>query len=78
MASLMKGSSALLRVAKASSRRFSSAAAAGGLDREKTVEDFERVLDTFAQIRACAVLRTPTSEACPKAMQAAIDVSVLL
>lgn len=73
MASLMKGSSAFLRVAQATSRRFSSAAVAGGLDREKTVEDFERVLDTFAQIRACAVLRTPTSEACPKAMQAAID-----
>lgn len=69
----MKGSSAFLRVAQATSRRFSSAAVAGGLDREKTVEDFERVLDTFAQIRACAVLRTPTSEACPKAMQAAID-----
>merc|ERR1711990_1209911 len=31
------------------------------------------VLDRFAQIRACAVLRTATSEACPKAMQAAID-----
>ena len=73
MASLMKGSSAFLRVAKASPRRFSSAAVAGGLDREKTINDFERVLDTFAQIRACAVLRTPTSEACPKAMQAAID-----
>ena len=27
----------------------------------------------FAEIRACAVLRTATSEACPKAMQAAID-----
>jgi len=45
----------------------------GGLDRMKTEEDFERVLDKFAEIRACAVLRTPTSEACPKAMQAAID-----
>ena len=73
MASLVKGSSAFLRVAQATFRRFSSAAVAGGLDREKTVEDFERVLDTFAEIRACAVLRTPTSEACPKAMQAAID-----
>ena len=39
----------------------------------QSVDDYERVLDTFAQIRACAVLRTATSEACPKAMQAAID-----
>ena len=31
------------------------------------------VLDKFSEIRACAVLRTPTSESCPKAMQAAID-----
>lgn len=38
-----------------------------------SAEDFERVLNKFAEIRACAVLRTPTSEACPKAMQAAID-----
>lgn len=44
-----------------------------GLDRAKTTEDYERVLQTFANIRACAVLRTPTSEACPKAMQACID-----
>jgi len=43
------------------------------LDRAKTPEDYERVLQTFAEIRACAVLRTPTSEACPKAMQACID-----
>jgi len=39
----------------------------------KTAEDRERVLDTFAIKRACAVLRTPTSDACPKAMQASID-----
>mmetsp|Transcript_33148 Transcript_33148/g.37112 ORF Transcript_33148/g.37112 Transcript_33148/m.37112 type:complete len:254 (-) Transcript_33148:58-819(-) len=39
----------------------------------RSAENFEAVLDKFAQIRACAVLRTPTSEACPKAMQAAID-----
>jgi Entner-Doudoroff aldolase len=39
----------------------------------QSVENYEHVLDTFAQIRACAVLRTATSEACPKAMQAAID-----
>jgi len=38
-----------------------------------SAENFEAVLKKFAQIRACAVLRTPTSEACPKAMQAAID-----
>merc|ERR1712032_403950 len=39
----------------------------------RTIDNFEKVLDKFAEIRACAVLRTPTSEACPKAMQAAID-----
>merc|ERR1719512_496028 len=49
-------------------RAFSSS-----LDRVKTVENYEAVLDKFAQIRACAVLRTATSDACPKAMQAAID-----
>eukprot|EP00526_Cylindrotheca_closterium_P015514 CAMPEP_0113621770 /NCGR_PEP_ID=MMETSP0017_2-20120614/11138_1 /TAXON_ID=2856 /ORGANISM="Cylindrotheca closterium" /LENGTH=250 /DNA_ID=CAMNT_0000531549 /DNA_START=67 /DNA_END=819 /DNA_ORIENTATION=- /assembly_acc=CAM_ASM_000147 len=42
-------------------------------DRVKTPENYEAVLDKFAEIRACAVLRTATSEACPKAMQAAID-----
>jgi len=42
-------------------------------DRNKSLEDYNRVLNTFANIRACAVLRTPTSEACPKAMQASID-----
>jgi 2-dehydro-3-deoxyphosphogluconate aldolase / (4S)-4-hydroxy-2-oxoglutarate aldolase len=36
-------------------------------------DTYEKVLDTFAEIRACAVLRTATSESCPKAMQAAID-----
>ena len=54
------------------SARFSTAAASG-LDRAQTKENYEAVLDKFAEIRACAVLRTPTSEACPKAMQAAID-----
>eukprot|EP00980_Cylindrotheca_fusiformis_P004600 scaffold982_cov139-Cylindrotheca_fusiformis.AAC.13 len=44
-----------------------------GLDYSRTPENYEAVLDKFAQIRACAVLRTATSEACPKAMQAAID-----
>ena len=43
------------------------------LDRAKSTEDYDRVLQTFANIRACAVLRTPTSDACPKAMQACID-----
>lgn len=43
------------------------------LDRAKSAEDRSRVLQTFAEVRACAVLRTPTSEACPKAMQACID-----
>ena len=43
------------------------------LDRMHTKDNYEAVLDKFAAIRACAVLRTPTSEACPKAMQAAID-----
>ena len=47
--------------------------ATSSLDRTKSVEDYNRVLQTFADIRACAVLRTPTSEACPKAMQASID-----
>lgn len=49
-------------------RAFSS-----GNDYLQTSDKFESVLDKFAEIRACAVLRTPTSESCPKAMQAAID-----
>lgn len=49
-------------------RAFSS-----GSDYLQTSDKFESVLDKFAEIRACAVLRTPTSESCPKAMQAAID-----
>jgi 2-dehydro-3-deoxyphosphogluconate aldolase/(4S)-4-hydroxy-2-oxoglutarate aldolase len=36
-------------------------------------DEYESVLDRFRYHRACAVLRTPTSEACPKAMTAAID-----
>lgn len=43
------------------------------LDRMQTRESYDSVLQRFAEIRACAVLRTATSEACPKAMQAAID-----
>merc|ERR1712086_8825 len=43
------------------------------LDRAHSAESYESVLDTFAQHRACAVLRTPTSEACPPAMAAAVE-----
>lgn len=50
-----------------------STAVADGLDRTKTVENYNSVLERFAQIRACAVLRTATSDDCPKAMQACID-----
>jgi len=39
----------------------------------KTPESYQKVLDTFKKHRACAVLRTPTREACPPAMQASID-----
>lgn len=77
---LRLASNTLLRQSSnlASSRQhyLSTAAAAinsSSLDRTKSPEDYERVLQTFANIRACAVLRTPTSEACPKAMQACID-----
>jgi 2-dehydro-3-deoxyphosphogluconate aldolase/(4S)-4-hydroxy-2-oxoglutarate aldolase len=50
-------------------RQFSAAS----LDRMQTVESYEAVLEKFANIRACAVLRTATSDDCPKAMNAAID-----
>lgn len=43
------------------------------MDRVQSVEDYNKVLDKFATIRACAVLRTATSDDCPKAMHAAID-----
>jgi len=52
---------------------FTRSLATSSLDRTKSEADYNRVLQTFADIRACAVLRTPTSEACPKAMQASID-----
>jgi len=39
----------------------------------KSPESFQKVLDTFKQYKACAVLRTPKAELCPPAMQAAID-----
>ena len=72
---LRLASSALLRRSGglAASRSLSTATADASLDRTKSADDFDRVLQTFANIRACAVLRTPTSEACPKAMQACID-----
>jgi 2-dehydro-3-deoxyphosphogluconate aldolase/(4S)-4-hydroxy-2-oxoglutarate aldolase len=58
---------AFARNTRTSTRMFSS------VDYMQTPDSRETVLDKFAQIRACAVLRTATSEACPKAMQAAID-----
>ena len=39
----------------------------------QSMESYNKVLQKFAEDRACAVLRTATSEACPKSMQAAID-----
>ena len=53
--------------------RLSTASAASASDYVQSRESYEKVLSHFAEIRACAVLRTATSEACPKAMQAAID-----
>mmetsp|Transcript_3727 Transcript_3727/g.5574 ORF Transcript_3727/g.5574 Transcript_3727/m.5574 type:complete len:253 (-) Transcript_3727:295-1053(-) len=58
---------AAVRPSVSTSRAFSS------LDRMQTEESYNAVLQKFAEIRACAVLRTATSDACPKAMQAAID-----
>lgn len=60
-------SKTLLRNTNNTARLFSTT------DRVQSIDNYEAVLDKFAQIRACAVLRTATSEACPKAMQAAID-----
>jgi len=57
----------------ANGRMMSTASIDSSLDYMQTPENYEAVLDKFAQIRACAVLRTATSDACPKAMQAAID-----
>jgi len=59
-----------LRTVGASRAAFSTVSA---VDRMHTQENYDAVLKKFAEIRACAVLRTATSEACPKAMQAAID-----
>jgi len=39
----------------------------------QSTASFEKVLATFKQHRACAVLRTPKAEQCAPAMQAAID-----
>lgn len=57
-------------VGNTSRKAFSTAS---GLDRMHSKENYEAVLQKFAEIRACAVLRTATSDSCPKAMQAAID-----
>lgn len=66
-----------LRIATSRALRSASTAnvtrSFSSLDRAQTVETYNAVLQKFADIRACAVLRTATSEACPKAMQAAID-----
>lgn len=71
-----------LRIAATNTvRKFSAAAstpavqniASASNDYMSTMEKREQVLDWFAEHRATAVLRTATSEACPAAMQAAID-----
>ena len=66
-----------LRIATSRALRSASSASVtrsfSSLDRAQTVENYNAVLQKFAEIRACAVLRTATSDACPKAMQAAID-----
>jgi len=67
MALRIAASKAIRKNVAASARSFST------LDRVQSKESYDAVLQKFAEIRACAVLRTATSEACPKAMQAAID-----
>ena len=54
-------------------RGLSTAAATPATDYVQSRESYEAVLNKFAEVRVCAVLRTATSDACPKAMQAAID-----
>uniref|UniRef100_A0A7S1DDZ2 2-dehydro-3-deoxy-phosphogluconate aldolase n=1 Tax=Cyclophora tenuis TaxID=216820 RepID=A0A7S1DDZ2_CYCTE len=54
-------------------RALSTASVESSVEHLHTADTYNAVLDKFAQIRACAVLRTATSDACPKAMQAAID-----
>mmetsp|Transcript_15639 Transcript_15639/g.28267 ORF Transcript_15639/g.28267 Transcript_15639/m.28267 type:complete len:255 (-) Transcript_15639:145-909(-) len=70
---LRHASTTLLRQSKNAVNKTSIRALTTTLDRTKTSDDYTRVLQTFAEIRACAVLRTPTSAACPLAMQACID-----
>lgn len=72
MALRFAASKTALRAASTSATR-TFATATSSLDRMQTVENYNAVLQKFAEIRACAVLRTATSDACPKAMQAAID-----
>lgn len=62
-----------LRLSTTFARRAVTGRQFSSLDRMQTPENYEAVLDKFAQIRACAVLRTATSADCPKAMEAAID-----
>merc|ERR1712238_526625 len=69
---LFRQSNKVIKAATTSGIRAASLSSSSK-DRNKSLEDYNRVLNTFANIRACAVLRTPTSEACPKAMQASID-----
>jgi len=66
---LRLASSKILRKSLAA-RTFSTGAAN---DYHHTQEHFDSVLQKFAEIRACAVLRTAKSEDCPKAMEAAIQ-----
>jgi len=56
-----------LRLARPSARALSSDAYI------RSAESYQSVLARLKQHRACAVLRTPTAEAAPKAMTAAID-----
>jgi len=62
-----------LNIVARTALRSNSRRAFSTVDRKKPIETYDAVLQKFADIRACAVLRTATSEACPKAMGAAID-----
>jgi 2-dehydro-3-deoxyphosphogluconate aldolase/(4S)-4-hydroxy-2-oxoglutarate aldolase len=68
---LRLASSTLSKRALMAPRLFSTATGSG--DYMQSVESYEAVLHKFATDRACAVLRTATSDDCPKAMQAAVD-----
>merc|ERR1719326_2398365 len=63
----------LSRVAASASRVAQRRGVATTAAYVQTPASFTKVMDTFKQHRACAVLRTPTAELCPPAMQAAID-----